>query len=221
MPFRFTLTYRYPCAQVTLGCLLAYQIAFLVLRASGSHHDRAPASLAADILQILTVFSAFVLSYINHCRSIRPSTILVLYLSARTIADIVRVRTLWLIPEARDSSIVLTLSLVFTLIALVSESMEKDDILMGSVKKPGTPEPFSGFWKQATFAWLATTFRRGYTQVLSVEDLPDLDPKLDSGIIGKELANTWAKTSMSKGYIFVASLCHEYMMNINADTDNV
>ncbi|KAK0756022.1 hypothetical protein N5P37_011395 [Trichoderma harzianum] len=179
---------------VTLGCLLAYQIAFLVLRASGSHHDRAPASLASDILQVLTVFSALVLSYINHCRSIRPSTILVLYLSARTIADIVRVRTLWLIPEARNSSIVLTLSLVFTLIALVSESMEKDDILIGSVKKPGTPEPFSGFWKQATFAWLATTFRRGYTQVLSVEDLPDLDPKLDSGIIGRELANTWAKT---------------------------
>lgn len=99
--------------------------------------------------------------------------------------------------------------------------MEKDDILIGSVKKPGTPEPFSGFWKQATFAWLATTFRRGYTQVLSVEDLPDLDPKLDSGIIGRELANTWAKTSMSKGYIFVASLFHEYIMNINADTDNV
>ncbi|KAK4071878.1 hypothetical protein Trihar35433_3942 [Trichoderma harzianum] len=72
--------------------------------------------------------------------------------------------------------------------------MEKDDILIGSVKKPGTPEPFSGFWKQATFAWLATTFRRGYTQVLSVEDLPDLDPKLDSGIIGRELANTWVKT---------------------------
>ncbi|UKZ82921.1 hypothetical protein TrVFT333_010721 [Trichoderma virens FT-333] len=64
--------------------------------------------------------------------------------------------------------------------ALVLESVEKDGILIASVKKPGTPEPFSGFWKQATFAWLATTFRRGYTQVLSVDDLPDLDPKLDS-----------------------------------------
>ncbi|KAL7914375.1 ABC transporter [Trichoderma velutinum] len=178
----------------TIGCLLAYQITFLILRASGSHHDRTHASLAADILQVISVFSALILSYINHCRSIRPSTILVLYLSARTIADIVRVRTLWLIPEARNSSIVLTLSLIFTLIALVSESMEKDAILRGSVKKPGTPEPFSGFWKQATFAWLATTFRRGYTQVLSVDDLPDLDPKLDSGIIGRELAKTWAST---------------------------
>lgn len=99
--------------------------------------------------------------------------------------------------------------------------MEKDDILIGSVKKPGTPEPFSGFWKQATFAWLATTFRRGYTQVLSVEDLPDLDPKLDSGIIGRELANTWAKTSMSKDSTFGVLLYHEGMTNINADTDNV
>lgn len=99
--------------------------------------------------------------------------------------------------------------------------MEKDAILMGSVKKPGTPEPFSGFWKQATFAWLATTFRRGYTQVLSVEDLPDLDPKLDSGIIGRELAKTWAETSMSNDSIFSALLCHEGLMNIIADADNV
>lgn len=184
---------QYVCFQVTIGALLICQIAFLALRASGSYHDGSHASLAADILQILSVASALVLSYMNHCRSIRPSTLLVLFLSARALVDVVRVRTLWLIPQARNTSIVLTLSLIFTLIALVSESVEKDTILIESTKKPATPEPFSGFWKQASFAWLAMTFRRGYTQVLSVDDLPDLDPKLDSGIIGQELVKTWAK----------------------------
>ncbi|UKZ57189.1 hypothetical protein TrVGV298_011041 [Trichoderma virens] len=91
--------------------------------------------------------------------------------------------------------------------SLVLESVEKDGILIASVKKPGTPEPFSGFWKQATFAWLATTFRRGYTQVLSVDDLPDLDPKLDSGAIGRELAKSWAKTKDKSAKYALFQVC--------------
>ncbi|KAK2616711.1 hypothetical protein QQS21_000323 [Conoideocrella luteorostrata] len=192
---------------VIIGALLICQIAFLALRISGSHIDRSHASLAADVLQIVSVASALLLSYMNHCRSVRPSTLLILFFSARTLTDVVRVRTLWLIPEARDTSIVLSLSLALVLVALVAESVEKDSILTGSAEKPATPEPFSGFWKQASFVWLTATFRRGYTQVLSVHDLPELDPKLDSEVIGRELQEAWAKTNKKSAKYALFRVC--------------
>jgi hypothetical protein len=149
--------------------------------------------LAADVLEVVAISCAILLSYIHHYRSIRPSTLLTLFLSARSILGIARVRTLWLIPGETSKAIIFTVGFVLTLICLVFESSGKESIVATETEKPATPEPFSGFWKQVSFAWLSGTFRLGYSKVFSLDDLPDLDPQLDSEAVGHKLHSVWSK----------------------------
>lgn len=81
----------------------------------------------------------------------------------------------------------------FTVAALLLESIEGKILLMDSGEWEKTPEEHSGFWNRTTFTWLAATFRIGYAKVISVADLPGLDPKLESRTLHARLASTWAK----------------------------
>ncbi|PYI36243.1 ABC transporter [Aspergillus indologenus CBS 114.80] len=179
---------------VTLGALFVVQIAFLALRQSQPLTPGHDASLAADVLEMVAVASAIWLSYLSHCRSIQPSTLLIVYLSARTLLGIARVRTLWLMRAATADAAIFTVGTGFTFLSLILESIGKASILTAKTAKPATPEPFSGFWKLASFAWLAGTFRQGYSKVLSVHDLPDLDPQLSSEVVGRQLQAAWSQT---------------------------
>lgn len=171
------------------------QVAFLLVRQLRLLTVRNHVSLAADVLELVAIASAVVLSYIHHCRSIRPSTLLVIFLSGRSLLGMARARTLWLIPTATKAASPFTVGFVLTLLSMVLESTGKESSLAAATAKPSTPEPFSGFWKRASFAWLAGTFRQGYAKVLSVHDLPELDPQLNSQIVAQKLQRTWAQAS--------------------------
>lgn len=79
-----------------------------------------------------------------------------------------------------------------TVAALFLESMECKTLL-DSENRNSAPESRSGLWTRTAFAWLATTFRAGYAKVISVADLPGLDPKLESGVLYSRLAMIWTK----------------------------
>ncbi|KAL3428844.1 hypothetical protein BDV09DRAFT_190632 [Aspergillus tetrazonus] len=194
---------------ISLTALFIPQIVFLSEREFRSPSLRNAVSLPADILELLAIAAALVLSYIHHCRSIRPSTLLILFLSARSLLGIARVRTLWLIPRANRAAILFTAGFVATLLCAILESTGKTSSIVPARKTekaiPATPEPFSGLWKRASFAWLSGTFRRGYVHVLSVDDLPQLDPVLDSEVVGERLEYIWATT----GFAF----CQPFLIN--------
>ncbi|KAL4977122.1 hypothetical protein BDW66DRAFT_166044 [Aspergillus desertorum] len=195
--------------RVLLTALFISQFTFLLERQLHSPTLRNHVSLPADIVELLAVATAAILSYIHHCRSIRPSTLLILFLSARSLLGIARVRTLWLISGVDKAAIPFTIGFVVTLLCTVLESTAKTASLVAAREResvvPATPEPFSGFWKRASFAWLSGTFRRGYVRVLSVEDLPELDPVLDSEAVGGRLEHTWA----TAGFTF----CQPFLIN--------
>ncbi|KAJ6024382.1 ABC transporter integral membrane type 1 [Penicillium herquei] len=179
------------CKLAALGALFACQFAFTLVRQLRAPVVYTNVSLPADVIELIAIISAILLSYFDHCRSVRPSTFLVLYLSSRSLLGVARIRTLWLIPGARNAAIPFTLGFVCTLLSLFLESKEKSKILVSNTEKPKTPEPYSGIWKRASFLWLAATFRRGYVKVMSVHDLPELDPKLNSQVVARELQDSW------------------------------
>ncbi|PYH40847.1 putative ABC multidrug transporter [Aspergillus saccharolyticus JOP 1030-1] len=193
-PRRIRRSTRLALKLVTLGALLACQMGFMALRRSQAPSAPLDASLAAEVLEIVATASALGLSYLSHCRSFQPSTLLIVYMSARSLLGLARLRTLWLMHAPTAEAVIFTLSISFTVLSLVLESLGKASILAPQTAKPATPEAFSGFWKRATFAWLAGTFRQGYSQVLSVHDLPDLDPQLSSEVVSKQLQAAWLRT---------------------------
>lgn len=177
-------------AKATLTALIVSQIAFLALRTQDPHFQTS-ASVAADVLSFVATIVASLLSVLTHQRSPRPSTLLSLYLSASIVLGVARVRTLWLLGKGAPVPAVLTLSFVFTIAAIVLESIASKK--MAPDDKYATPEQRSGFWARTCFFWLAQTFSAGYRKVISLSDLPGLDPSLESSLLHKDLAIAWDK----------------------------
>ncbi|KAK6074134.1 ABC transporter [Seiridium cupressi] len=64
---------------------------------------------------------------------------------------------------------------------------------MEEEKRLGAPEEYSGFWTRTAFSWLVSTFRAGYSKIISLDDLPKLDTRLKSHLLREKLVRTWGK----------------------------
>ncbi|KAL7923567.1 multidrug resistance-associated protein [Trichoderma austrokoningii] len=169
------------------AAILIAQVIYLVFR---SQHAalRTKLSLPADILSSVATVTAFLLSRATHERSLRPSTVLDLYLFLQSLLNIVRARTLWLQAAGSPVPVLMTVNLSLTLFALVLESIEE--------KKPlfqGSPEEFSGLWARISFSWLAPLLKTGHAKIISQSDLPNLDTRLQSRVLRRQLIATWSK----------------------------
>lgn len=173
---------------------MVLQTVFLALRArTESNTVRTNASLPADALSLMAIAAVMPLSYMHHFRSVRPSTLLALYFSALALLDIARLRTLWMVDAARSNGIFAVFAMIFilTVLTLTFESLPKYG--RSNTAKQNRSELFSGFWARLTYAWLAETFRQGYFSVLSVENLPELDPQIKSHKLHDRLDRFWSK----------------------------
>jgi ATP-binding cassette, subfamily C (CFTR/MRP), member 1 len=101
------------------------QLALLVLWALPSAFPT-QASIAAATISFIDCLAIGILSYIEHTRSVRPSTILNVYLLFSTLFDIVKAGTLWLRSGSHYIAAAFTSSLSLKTILLILESMEKD-----------------------------------------------------------------------------------------------
>lgn len=92
--------------------------------------------------------------------------------------------------------VIATIVLVSALLLLVLESIGVKKGPAGSGapdSKHATPEQSSGFWARTCFSWLATTFYLGYSKVISLGDLPELDADMESRVLHRDLAVAWDK----------------------------
>jgi ATP-binding cassette, subfamily C (CFTR/MRP), member 1 len=190
--------------QIVYFCLTICQAVFLALHQSSSSL-RTRASIAADTLSLAAAIAAGLLSWFHHRFSVRPSTLLAVFLCVLTLVGIARLRTLWLIPHARGAAVTFSLIFGLTISALLLESQGKIRSLRSPGKYEGSgPEPFSGFWKRVGFIWLVSTLRLGYQKILSVDDLPPLDYRLASDELYHTLEKTWSRCkseSLPKPYL--------------------
>ncbi|KAF1976918.1 ABC transporter [Bimuria novae-zelandiae CBS 107.79] len=185
--------------------LFTCQIIFLVLR-SRQGQLYTPASIAADVLAIVATLAAASFSWLQHHRSEQPSALLAIYFACDSLLSVVRTRSLWLIPQSTRPAVLQTLILLQGVGILLVESLGKKAALRSPEKfQSSGPEPFTGFWNLVGFSWLLGTLRRGYHSILSVDDLPDLDYRLDSVALRERLASTWSKYDKTqKGTLLLA-----------------
>ena len=85
----------------------------------------------------------FFLSYLEHTRSVRPSTILSLYLSLTVILDIAQLRSLWLQLGTQGITGIFTASFVAKLVAFILEATNKRSTLR-PIYKDLAPEESGG-----------------------------------------------------------------------------
>jgi ATP-binding cassette subfamily C (CFTR/MRP) protein 1 len=153
-------------------------------------------AIAANTLGILDAIALCVLSFLEHRQSIRPSSLITLYLLPSVAFDAVQCRSLWLTSQGPKSiylAIIFSISLAFKIGMLILEVIEKRSILI-SPWNLSSPESLSGTINRSVFWWLNALFVRGYKGVLELASLWPTDQSMDSERLLERLTSSWTKT---------------------------
>ncbi|KAK2770130.1 ABC multidrug transporter [Colletotrichum kahawae] len=170
---------------VTFGVI---QIALVSLWAQAPFANRV--SVAAAVFGVLDALALGVLSHTEHVRSIRPSTIICIYLVFSLAFDAVQCRTLWLLPGLQKLAAVFTASLTVKLAMFMLEVQGKRRLLIAALRNL-SPETTSGIIGRGFFWWLNGLMTRGFKATLSPAALYDIDDGLRSEELLQRLLQQW------------------------------
>lgn len=151
-------------------------------------------SIPANSVLTFGALALCLLSYAEHTRSVRPSFILNTYLFCSLLFDSAHTRTLWLRRVDQFDlviAIVTTIAVGVKLLLLILEAVEKRGILKPEYKGY-PPEATAGFYNRAFFWWLNPLFKKGFSNILSVEDLNVLDKELSSERLLAKFEERWS-----------------------------
>ena len=176
--------------------MTAVQLAALVLWAE-PHSVRTLASVPTAALTLVSCFVLPLLSYLEHQRTVRPSSILNIYFFTTLLFQITQARTLWLQGYNTQVAATTTVSVVLHLLLLLLESYEKQGLLLPEFVAANPPEATAGIFNRLFFWWLNDLFRRGYSNTLAVDDLFQLDRHLISRYLERLLQATWTRVASS------------------------
>lgn len=153
------------------------------------------ASLAAATLSLLVALTISALSYFEHTRCVRPSSLISAYLLLTVFLDATKVRTLWL---RGGSSFVAGISsslLAVKLAIILVEAREKRNILL-SPYNDLPPESTSGLYSRSLFWWLNPVFLLGYRSIIRDIDLSPTDEDLRSEVLRRRIQTHWSRSTM-------------------------
>lgn len=167
------------------------------------------ASLPADTLQIVATTAAIYMSLIEDQRSARPSDVLTLYFSASSVLSLARLRTLWIMPSFTICRALATIVFMLTALALLVECFTKTKLLRPRYQHI-TKEQTQSIWGRTFFTYTVPFFRNGFSNVLSLDHVPDVDQDLQGRVAGQKLRDAWmtskGKHRLVKATIFAHSM---------------
>lgn len=188
--------------QIPVSIFTTTQLALMILWTYPSNHPTI-VSIPSAVVSLVTAVVLSVLSYIEHTRSVRPSTIISLYLAGSILLDVAQCRTLWLRQGNDLVAAVFTTGLISKCAMLATEAVEKRRIL----NEPYTlypPEAIGGVLNRSVFWWINSLLIRGSSARLGLSDLFNLDVKLTTGRIDPRFRRAWDLSSKISSYSLLA-----------------
>ncbi|KAM3435751.1 hypothetical protein NHJ13734_005395 [Beauveria thailandica] len=143
-------------------------------------------------LSVTLVTSLFFLylSYLKHTRSVRPSTLLTLYLGLSTLLDLARVRTLFYLQSANHLAAVFLAGFCVKVVMFALELYEKRRLLRPKWQH-SAPEATSSTYSRALFIWLNSLMVKGFRSSLTVDTLTPIDGDLLKASEPSSLLDRW------------------------------
>lgn len=150
------------------------------------------ATIPAAVLSFGASLAVTVLSWFEHSRAIRPSTLLNLYLLFSLIFDAVQVRTLYLRHD--DASILglFTASIGLKAALLLLEAKSKRGYLKAPYNR-FSQETTGGIFNHSFFWWLIPVLTTGFKKILTLDDLYTTDQELLSEHLQNQMQISWNK----------------------------
>lgn len=159
-------------------------------------------------LSFIDTLAILPLSYVEHTRSVRPSTLLGVYLLMSLVFDIPQARTLYLRDASMSVTAIFTAAISAKVVLLVLEAQSKKSHLIYPFKE-FPPEATSGIWNRTFFWWLNSLFVNGFRRLVSLEDLEKPDPGLSSEMLRDKMRLAWEK----RGKLHIL-LLHNFIFNL-------
>ncbi|KAF5649387.1 canalicular multispecific organic anion transporter 1 [Fusarium sp. NRRL 52700] len=154
------------------------------------------ATVPAAALAFVGCMGGSVLSYFDHCRSRRPSSLLVILTLLILLCDVTRVRTMWLMDQPRAICILATAALPINILLLVSESVTKTAVA-GAKETARSREAVVGILNRSFFWWLNPLFILGRKHVLHMGNLPRVDHKVLTSYAAPKVYERWERKPQS------------------------
>ena len=142
--------------------------------------------LVSAILALVVAAVLAVNSAIAHRASPRPSLIISAYLFISFLADIPRVRTLWLMGTYTNVAAILSCSLAVKLILLWLENIGKRPLLLEKYTNISDEET-AGLFSRGLFFWLTRLMITGSRQVLNLHTLLSIHQRINSSTTFSQL----------------------------------
>ncbi|KAB8223991.1 P-loop containing nucleoside triphosphate hydrolase protein [Aspergillus novoparasiticus] len=168
----------------------AIQLALLISWAKNTRPNT-KFSVASSAINLAVAAEIVVLSWVEDERSVRPSSLLAIYLLFTLLFDVVQTRTLWLSPGNILIPSLFTASVAAKTVMVLFESLGKQKYLIGPYQDL-PPESTSGIVNRSFMWWLNRLFFRGFRSLLTTEDLDHLDKPLESAATAPKALRAWA-----------------------------
>ena len=152
-------------------------------------------ALAAASLSCVASFTIIVLIVVEHRFTLRPTSLLSLYILLSLLLDVVKSRSYF---SRRGMSALGGMSAAAAAVKAILigvQEIPKTALLIDEKLRHATStEATSGFWSRSVFAWLNSIFLVGFRQTLRLEDLEPLDPPLSSRPLFNRFNPRWGKS---------------------------
>ena len=148
--------------------------------------------MPSAVLSFADSIALLLLVSFGHSRSIRPLSIVTLYLIASTSFDAVELRTLYLKHESSPILGLSTATLGVKLVLLLLETQSKRGYLRFPYRHYSS-EATSGVVNRSLFWWLNPLIASGFKKILTLSDLNTADPELQSDYLQRQLEESWDK----------------------------
>ncbi|KAE9374390.1 putative multidrug resistance protein [Stipitochalara longipes BDJ] len=167
-------------------------VALVLCLTSSPSPDRT--SIATNIVSFVAALAVCQLSFFEHGRSVKPSSLLIFYLLASVICGGALLRSFYLIHRNSTTPVVLTAIIGLKSLLLVLESISKQSYLREPYKELPTEQTVSDL-NRAFLFWVNDLILLGNSKLLTYSDLPGLDDTLKSRALRLRMEDVWDKTT--------------------------
>ncbi|KAI2695411.1 hypothetical protein CBS147332_9340 [Penicillium roqueforti] len=191
---------------ITIVVFAAIQLALLISWAQNAK-PFTYISVASGAINLAVALEILVISWMEDERSVRPSSLLAIYLVLTLLFDIVQTRTLWLSRAGSLIPSLFTASVAAKMTMLLLESLGKQKYLTGTYRDL-PPESTSGILNRSFLWWLNRLFHAGFRSLLTVGDLDVLDKPLESAGAAEKARQAWIQRQHpARRFEFPVQMC--------------
>lgn len=177
--------------QIAACTYAALELVLLCLWAANPPGSNA-ASTASVALRFVAALFVIALSWLEDDRSLRPSTLLNVYILLTSLLDLAQIRTLWLSGSSVPIAAVFSTGTGIKIGLVVLESRTKRGYLI-SKNRRHPPETLSGIISRSFMWWLKDIFQYGYKGLIKPDDLYALDKDLAADVLHHKITSAWTR----------------------------